>query len=134
MILSCPVELCEVQTYLATDLAKSRVSSRVLRGSGDNPRTQRRWQPRIAVRLTPARSLPRLRCGRTMKWTAAPSRRCPTQRRQIVYARSTTFRAQSSSIDADIAHVRDTVMPALEGIEGDIGLSLVGARPPPPRV
>jgi hypothetical protein len=64
-----------------------------------------------------------------MKWTAAPSRRCPTQRRQIVYARSTTFRAQSSPIDADIAHVRDTVMPALEGIEGYIGLSLLVDRP-----
>jgi heme-degrading monooxygenase HmoA len=64
-----------------------------------------------------------------MKWTAAPSRRCSTQRRQIVYARSTTFRAQSSPIDADIAHVRDTVMPALEGIEGYIGLSLLVDRP-----
>jgi len=29
VVVSCPVELCEVQTYLATDLAKSRVSSRV---------------------------------------------------------------------------------------------------------
>lgn len=46
-----------------------------------------------------------------------------------MYARSTTFRAQSSSIDADIAHVRDTVMPALEGIEGYIGLSLLVDRP-----
>jgi hypothetical protein len=64
-----------------------------------------------------------------MKWTAAPSRRCPTQRRQIVYTRTTTFRAQSSSIDADIAHVRDTVMPALEGIDGYIGLSLLVDRP-----
>ena len=27
--LSCPVELCEVQTYFASDLAKSRLSSRV---------------------------------------------------------------------------------------------------------
>jgi len=46
-----------------------------------------------------------------------------------VYTRATTFRAQSSSIDADIAHVRDTVMPALEGIEGYIGLSLLVDRP-----
>src|SRR6202171_3991957 len=64
-----------------------------------------------------------------MKWTVARSRRCPTQRRQIVYARATTFRAQSSSIDAGIAHVRDTVMPALEGIEGYIGLSLLVSQP-----
>ena len=46
-----------------------------------------------------------------------------------MYTRATTFRAQSSSIDADIAHVRDTVMPALEGIEGYIGLSLLVDRP-----
>ena len=38
-----------------------------LRGSGDNPSAQQRWQPRIAIRLTPARPLPRLACGRTMK-------------------------------------------------------------------
>src|SRR4029078_2791887 len=63
-----------------------------------------------------------------MKWTAAPSRRCPTQRRQIVYARASTFRAQSSSIDAGIAHVRDIFVPALGGIEGFVGLSLLVGR------
>lgn len=46
-----------------------------------------------------------------------------------MYARATTFRAQSSTIDADIAHVRDTVMRALEGIEGYVGLSLLVDRP-----
>jgi hypothetical protein len=45
-----------------------------------------------------------------------------------VYARSTTVRAQLSSIDAGIAHVRDTVMPALQGIEGCIGVSLLVDR------
>ena len=45
-----------------------------------------------------------------------------------MYARSTTIQAQPSSIDSGIAHMRDTVMPALEGIDGCIGLSLLVDR------
>lgn len=45
-----------------------------------------------------------------------------------MYARSTTIQAQSSSIDAGIAHVRDSVMPALKGIDGCVGLSLMVDR------
>jgi heme-degrading monooxygenase HmoA len=45
-----------------------------------------------------------------------------------VYARTTTLEATPSSIDAGIAHVRDTVMPTLEGMEGYVGLSLLADR------
>jgi heme-degrading monooxygenase HmoA len=45
-----------------------------------------------------------------------------------VYARSNTIKAPPSSIDAGIEHVRNTVMPALEGIEGFTGLSLLVDR------
>lgn len=45
-----------------------------------------------------------------------------------MYARSNTIKAQSSVIDAGIEHVRNTVMPALEGIEGFTGLSLLVDR------
>ena len=34
-----------------------------------------------------------------------------------MYARSTTIQGQPSSIDAGITHTRDSVMPALEGID-----------------
>ena len=45
-----------------------------------------------------------------------------------MYARSTTIQAQPTSIDAGIALVRDTALPALEGIEGFVGLSLLVDR------
>jgi hypothetical protein len=45
-----------------------------------------------------------------------------------VHARSTTIQAQSSFIDAGIAHVRDKTMPALEQIGGFVGMSLLVDR------
>ena len=56
--------------------------------------------------------------------------RAPPRRRGgwTVYARSTTIQAQSSSIDDGIAFVRDEVMPALQAMEGYVGLSLLVDR------
>jgi hypothetical protein len=45
-----------------------------------------------------------------------------------VYARSTTIRAHPESIEAGIAHIRDEVMPALLGMDGCIGLSMLVDR------
>jgi hypothetical protein len=45
-----------------------------------------------------------------------------------VYARSTTVQVQPSSIDAQVAHVRDHVMPALLATDGCIGLSMLVNR------
>jgi heme-degrading monooxygenase HmoA len=45
-----------------------------------------------------------------------------------VYARSTSIQAQPSSIDAGIAHVRDEIMPAVQAMDGCIGISLLADR------
>jgi hypothetical protein len=45
-----------------------------------------------------------------------------------MYARSTTILAKPAAIDAGIAYVRDSVMPALTAMDGCAGLSLVTDR------
>ena len=52
----------------------------------------------------------------------------PEKREWTVYARSTTIQAQPSSIDDGIAFVRDEVMPALQAMDGYVGLSLLVDR------
>ena len=59
----------------------------------------------------------------------APPGRCPVRKGWwIVYARSSTLHAQPDSIDAGIAYFRDDVLPALRGIDGFVGASLIVDR------
>ena len=45
-----------------------------------------------------------------------------------MHARSTTFRGDPSAIDTGIAHVRDDVLPAVQRLEGCVGLSMLVDR------
>jgi heme-degrading monooxygenase HmoA len=59
---------------------------------------------------------------------APPGRRLNTNRGWVVYARTTDIQAQTSCIDAGIAHIRDVVMPALQAMDGFVGMSLLVDR------
>lgn len=45
-----------------------------------------------------------------------------------MYARSTTVRGNAEAMDQEIAYVRDEVMPALMGMSGCVGLSMLADR------
>lgn len=45
-----------------------------------------------------------------------------------MYARSTTFHADPESVDDGIAYVRDEVMPAVQQMDGSVGLSMMCDR------
>jgi len=45
-----------------------------------------------------------------------------------MYARSTTVRGDPQAIDEGIAYVRDKVMPAVQGMDGFVGLSMLADR------
>ena len=45
-----------------------------------------------------------------------------------MYARSTTFRADPTTIDEGIAHTRDRVLPAVQQSDGCLGLSMLADR------
>ncbi|MGW4095921.1 antibiotic biosynthesis monooxygenase [Mycobacterium sp. NPDC004974] len=45
-----------------------------------------------------------------------------------MFARSTTIAARTQAVNAGIAHVRDEVMPAIDTIDGCVGLSLMVNR------
>jgi hypothetical protein len=45
-----------------------------------------------------------------------------------MYARATTVQADPQRVDAGIAYIRDEVMPALQGMPGCMGLSMLCAR------
>jgi hypothetical protein len=62
-----------------------------------------------------------------MEPVAPPGRR-PDKRGWIVFARSTTITARREAINAGIAHVRDEVMPAVDAVDGCVGLSLMVDR------
>jgi heme-degrading monooxygenase HmoA len=65
-----------------------------------------------------------------MVWRDRRRRRgaAPIGRGWIVHARSTTIQARQESLEAGIAHVRDEVMPMLQGMDGCIGLSMLVDR------
>ena len=45
-----------------------------------------------------------------------------------MYARTTTVRGDPQAVDQGTTHVRDTVWPALQGMSGCVGMSMLADR------
>jgi len=45
-----------------------------------------------------------------------------------MHARSTTIRGNPEAVDAGISYIRDRVMPAVQGMDGFVGLSMLVDR------
>src|SRR5215213_3634476 len=57
-----------------------------------------------------------------------PGRRPPSEKEGGMYARSTTLTADPQRIDDGIRNVRDEIMPAVQGMPGCLGLSMLVDR------
>ncbi len=60
--------------------------------------------------------------------TAVRKNSSDLERSGAVYARSTTIHGDPTSVDEGTAYVRDEVMPAVRGMDGCVGLSMLADR------
>src|SRR5215213_5926439 len=98
----------EVQT---SDVVRTHRGTRAPRSTARGP----------LIRRHDARNV--TRCG-----GAAPGSPSTSERSGGMYARSTTIRGNPQQMDDGIAYVRDKVMPAIQQMDGSVGLSMFANR------